>query len=284
MQKQITYPIQPLQSVSNWSGKKLRLTPEMLEEYLIALKQRGRTPETVRCYRLYLERLYHFLPPEKSLDQDITVQWIGSLQEAGYADQTINGHIHALNGFLEHIKRRDLRTPTRPLINKSDVPEMTRLEYQQLLKTAREKGDERTFLLVKVFGSMDMTLRDLPYLTKETVQTGFVIVPEQKMQSIPKHLQEELLNYADRNDITSGPIFVTKKGRLMNRSCVSGVIHALCLEANVQADKGNPRCLHMLYRSTRAEIRANVEQLVDQNFNWLLESEQSTVGWVERKE
>ena len=95
----------------------------------------------------------------------------------------------------------------------------------------------------------------------------------------PECLRRELLDYARRRGISSGPIFVTRTGRPCGRAGVSVSIRRLCRDAQVPPEKGNPRCLRKLYYTTRAEIEATVAQLVEQTHERLLEAEQAAVGW-----
>lgn len=96
---------------------------------------------------------------------------------------------------------------------------------------------------------------------------------------VPSGLQQELLNYARRKDITTGPIFQTRGGKPMWRTNVTFAIGNLCEEAKVPVEKGNPRCLRQLYQQTIAGIEENVARLVKQEYNRLLDCEQAYIGW-----
>ena len=68
-------------------------------------------------------------------------------------------------------------------------------------------------------------------------------------------------------------------GRPVSRSNVTGAIQALCPDARVEKEKGNPRCLKKLYQTTQAGIQADLALLMEQAYDRILEMEQLTIGW-----
>lgn len=79
-------------------------------------------------------------------------------------------------------------------------------------------------------------------------------------------------------------MFVTRTGRLLSRTSVTGAIQSLAHDARVPPEKCNPRCLRKLYQSTMAGIEASVYLLVEQTHERLLDQEQLTIGWTEVRE
>ena len=121
-------------------------------------------------------------------------------------------------------------------------------------------------------------------MTVEAVQRGRIICNQNKYKqivTIPGCLQRELLDFALRSSIGSGPIFQTRDGRPMHRTYVSAVIRNLCEAAKVPREKGNPKCLRKLYLSTKAGIESNISLLVEQAMERMMEQEQFSVGWEE---
>ena len=165
-----------------------------------------------------------------------------------------------------------------------DQPELTRNEYLRLLSAARHLNKERTYLLVKVFTTVNITVLELPRLTVEAVrgdQVEFTANGVRYLAAIPSCLRDELLDYARRSCITSGPIFVTRTGKPLGRTAVTAYIQSLAQTARVAPEKCNPRCLHKLYQSTMDGIEAAVRVLAEQSHERLLEQEQLLVGWQE---
>ena len=259
----------------------LEITPELIEAYLAALSERGRTAETVQTYRHNLQALYTWLPEDKRVLRGTLAQWREEMRAEEYAVRTINSRIAAANGLVEFRGLREYQVE-RPLKPPEAVqPELTRTEYLRLLSTARALGQERTYLLVKVFGTLGLSLQELPKLTVEAAEAGRLAKAPRQTVRLPECLREELLGYAERAHITGGPIFASREGKPLHRSLVTYSIRALCREARVAEEKGNPRCLRKLYQTTQAGIRANLTLLVEQAHDRILETEQLSIGWRE---
>ena len=260
----------------------LTVTWEEVCRYLDSLAARGRRRETIQVYRPKLEAFYHFLPEDKRVAADTLELWRAALLREGYSPGTANTHVSAANGLLAYLGRRDLQ-----LIGQLDTegeiqPELSRTEYLRLLATARNLGRERTYLMVKVFALTGIRVSELNRVTVRAVEEGRVLTAcdgRAQYVLIPACLRKELTVYLRRVGITAGPVFVTRSGRPMRRTQVSGEIRTLCRDARVDGDKSNPRCLRRLYRVTQERIRDSVQILAEQAHERMLEEEQLTVGW-----
>ena len=260
----------------------LTVTWEEVCRYLDSLVARGRRRETIQVYRPKLEAFYHFLPEDKRVAADTLELWRAALLREGYSPGTANTHVSAANGLLAYLGRRDLQ-----LIGQLDTegeiqPELSRTEYLRLLATARNLGRERTYLMVKVFALTGIRVSELNRVMVRAVEEGRVLTAcdgRAQYVLIPACLQKELAVYLRRVGITAGPVFVTRSGRPMRRTQVSGEIRTLCRDARVDGDKSNPRCLRRLYQVTQERIRDSVQILAEQAHERMLEEEQLTVGW-----
>ena len=260
----------------------LTVTWEEVCRYLDSLAARGRRRETIQVYRPKLEAFYHFLPEDKRVAADTLELWRAALLREGYSPGTANTHVSAANGLLAYLGRRDLQ-----LIGQLDTegeiqPELSRTEYLRLLATARNLGRERTYLMVKVFALTGIRVSELNRVTVRAVEEGRVLTAcdgRAEYVLISVCLGKELTVYLRRVGITAGPVFVTRSGRPMRRTQVSGEIRTLCRDARVDGDKSNPRCLRRLYQVTQERIRDSVQILAEQAHERMLEEEQLTVGW-----
>lgn len=84
----------------------------------------------------------------------------------------------------------------------------------------------------------------LDAVTVSAAQAGGL--PEYDMQ-LCGCLKEELLDFAVREGILSGPIFITRRGTPVGRTTVTALIQSLAHDAQVEAGKCTPRCLRKLY-------------------------------------
>ena len=259
------------------------MTREQIEDYVAHRQGEDRTSESIQKYARDLDALYRFLPEEKRIYPETLSQWRGSLLGEGYAPRTVNSMVSVANSFLKWLGHRELQL-TGQLNIAYDQPELTRNEYLRLLSAARHLNKERTYLLVKVFTTVNITVLELPRLTVEAVrgdQVEFTANGVRYLAAIPSCLRDELLDYARRSCIASGPIFVTRTGKPLGRTAVTAYIQSLAQTARVAPEKSNPRCLHKLYQSTMDGIEAAVRVLAEQSHERLLEQEQLLVGWQE---
>ena len=260
----------------------LTVTWEEVCRYLDSLAARGRRRETIQVYRPKLEAVYHFLPEDKRVAADTLELWRAALLREGYSPGTANTHVSAANGLLAYLGRRDLQLIGQLDTEEEIQPELSRTEYLRLLATARNLGRERTYLMVKVFALTGIRVSELNRVTVRAVEEGRVLTAcdgRAQYVLIPACLRKELTVYLRRVGITAGPVFVTRSGRPMRRTQVSGEIRTLCRDARVDGDKSNPRCLRRLYQVTQERIRDSVQILAEQAHERMLEEEQLTVGW-----
>ena len=258
-----------------------RLTQEQIAAFLHHLREKGRSANSLQKYKRDLNGFFAALPPDKLVGRDTLPAWRAELQEQGYAPRTINSCVSEANSLLDFLGWREAQLTGRLEPEPDPQPELTREEYLRLLSAAREMGNERTYLLVKVFAVTGIPVHELPGLTVEAVEVGRLELPGGRSVAIPKVLSRELAAYSARTGIYAGPVFVTRNRRPLTRMAVTAAIQALAGPAQVAPEKCNPRCLRRLHQATLAHIEAGVRQLVERDHERLLEREQRTVGWEE---
>ncbi|MBD5161024.1 MAG: hypothetical protein HDT14_03220 [Oscillibacter sp.] len=258
------------------------MTEEDMQRFLADYAKMNRSDGTVKFYRRKLQRFYDDLPADKTIRYGTLQKWRESLLQHGYTPGSVNAFLSAANSYLDYIGHREYQLAGQLKDEKPPQPELSRAEYLHLLRTAKALDKEKVYLLIKLFAATGLFAQELPEVTVEAVQEGKIVCDQNKYKQIvtvPGCLRKELLNYAQENDIGSGPIFQSRDGRPMHRTHVSAVIRNLCEEAKVPKEKGNPKCLRKLYLSTRAMVESNIALLVEQAIEWQLEQEQLSVGW-----
>lgn len=254
------------------------MTESDILSFLQSMKANGKTDGTIEEYKGSLRTLYRFLPGDKQIGPDTLRQWRESMLEQ-YSIRTINTRISAANSFLLYCGRRDL-TLSKQLKTEQELrPELTRREYLCMLQTAKQLNKERLYLLVKLFACTGIAVKDICLVTVDGVRSGSIRVGgKEGVIHIPDCLQKELLDYAMRNELNHA-IFVTRGGKPLRRTSISDMIRALCPYAQVDEEKGSPRCLRKLYMQTRKSIRQNIELLVEHEYARVLDREQLVAGW-----
>ena len=67
---------------------------------------------------------------------------------------------------------------------------------------------------------------------------------------IPQKLREKLLAYCAETGVKSGPVFVTRNGKPLNRSNIWRELQGLCAAARVEARKVFPHNFRHLFAVT----------------------------------
>ena len=106
-----------------------------------------------------------------------------------------------------------------------------------------------------------------------------MILPDGEEVRIPECIQAELLDFAKRNGICEGPLFITRNKTPIDRNGINRLLHLLAADACVDKEKANTRCLRKLYLTTQETIQANLVLLMEQTYDRLLEKEQASIGW-----
>ena len=259
------------------------VTPDAIQAYLDRLTAKGRGASTVKNYSNKLTMFYQELPEGKQVTEQVLLDWRQSLLERGYSPNTVNTYLTAVNGLLDHIGRRDLQLVDRLELDPSVQPELTRAEYLRLLQAARALEKERAYLLVKVFTLLGIRVGELPQVTVEQVKAGRLLLRGSGVRQyvpIPASLRGELLDYVRRQGLRTGPVFVTRNGKMMGRTQVTAETQSLSRDARVEEAKCNPRCLRKLCRATQADIERSVRQLAEQSYERMLDTEQLAAGWA----
>lgn len=253
-----------------------------VERFLDELGSRNLAKQAVERYRFCLERLYKFLPEDRCIRRGTVQHWRDQLLESGYAPSTVNVFISACNTWLKYMGRREFQVVGQLDSKIRHRTALKRAEYLQLLVTARSRGEERTFLMVKVFGCTGLYARELPNVTVKAVREGWVAGSEngrERRTRLPDGLREEILSYINRKDIVSGPVFCTRGGTVLSRTSVAGMIRRLGQEAGLTGGKATPSALRLMYLANRSEIEADAALLVEQSMERQAEQEQLVVGW-----
>ena len=260
----------------------LVMAQEDIERFIEQWRAKGCMPATLERYRHSLNRLYSALPVDKRIRRGTLAKWQEELTQSGLAANTVNLIISVCNSWLDFMDGRQYQHVEQVEPEEKLQPELTRSEYLKLLQVAKVKNKERVYLLVKVFATTGIHVQELDKITVETAKAGRLITTAAGVKQtirLPECLRKELLSYARRKDVRSGPIFVTRKGTPIMRTNITTSILQLSEFTQVPREKINPRCLRKLYQSTKAGIEANIALLVEQAMDRQLEEEQLSVGW-----
>ena len=258
------------------------LTRSDIDLYLQDVASRGCKQGTLENYRRSLLNFFDWLPEGKQVSREKVYEYQEYLI-GKYTSRTVNMKMTAINGILGFLDLREYQSTVKASVDDAAIqPELSRNEYLRMLSAAKAIGDERLYLIIKLFGTTGIAVQEFDKVTVEAVRSGTIVTfPNRNRLAlrIPACVQSELLEYAKEKGVKSGPIFLTREGRPLGRTTLSNMVPHIARYAKVEENKCTPRCLQKLYAETWDTIKSNVNVMLQMTYDKLLEQEQVIYGW-----
>ena len=258
------------------------LTRSDIDLYLQDVASRGCKQGTLENYRRSLLNFFDWLPEGKRVSREKVYEYQEYLI-GKYTSRTVNMKMTAINGILGFLDLREYQSTVKASVDDTAIqPELSRNEYLRMLSAAKAIGDERLYLIIKLFGTTGIAVQEFDKVTVEAVCSGTIVTfPNRNRLAlrIPACVQSELLEYAKEKGVKSGPIFLTREGRPLGRTTLSNMVPHIARYAKVEENKCTPRCLQKLYAETWDTIKSNVNVMLQMTYDKLLEQEQVIYGW-----
>lgn len=258
------------------------LTRSDIDLYLQDVASRGCKQGTLENYRRSLLNFFDWLPEGKQVSREKVYEYQEYLI-GKYTSRTVNMKMTAINGILGFLDLREYQSTVKASVDDTAIqPELSRNEYLRMLSAAKAIGDERLYLIIKLFGTTGIAVQEFDKVTVEAVRSGTIVTfPNRNRLAlrIPACVQSELLEYAKEKGVKSGPIFLTREGRPLGRTTLSNMVPHIARYAKVEESKCTPRCLQKLYAETLDTIKSNVNVMLQMTYDKLLEQEQVIYGW-----
>ena len=186
-----------------------------------------------------------------------------------YAPSSVNATLSSLNSFFNFMEWYDLRVKNLKIqkqIFASTDKELTKAEYDRLLQAAKQKKNERLYLLMQTICSTGIRVSEVRYVTVEAVTRGIAEINckgKSRQVFLPKQLCQILKQYIKEQKIKSGAVFVTKNGNPLDRSNIWSDMKKLCRAANVSEKKVFPHNLRHLFARTYYSLQKDIVRLAD---------------------
>jgi integrase len=240
---------------------------EQLAEFAAHLRREEKAEGTVEKYERYARAFAGFVG-DSPLTKELAVEWKQSVAEH-YTAVGANGILAAANSLLTYLERTDLKLTRLKVQRKLFVEperELKRPDFEHLAATAENIGKTRLALVMRTMFATGIRVGELRYITVEAAQTGQAEISlKGKTRTIflPTKLCELLFDYAKKRKISSGTIFVTKRGNPLDRHAIWSGMKKLAKAAGVLAKKVFPHNLRRLFARTYYENIPNLTELAD---------------------
>lgn len=204
-----------------------------------------------------------------TVDKKSAAEWKSHLVSEGYAPVTINAMLSSLNSFFGFLGKEECKVKFLKIqrkIFRDQDKELSRAEYEQLLKAAGKRESKRLALLLETICATGIRVSEVKYITVEALrQKRADISLKGKIRTIllPGKLCRKLRDYAKKHQIKAGEIFITKSGKSMSRRQIWGEMKALCEKAGVSATKVFPHNLRHLFARTFYRVSRDIVKLAD---------------------
>ena len=246
--------------------KKL-LTYSCVEEYENYLETEERSKTTQKQYKREAGRFLMYLSGRK-VTKELVIQYKRELMNK-YQPVSVNTKLAAVNGFLKFSGYGNLRVKQLKIQRKafcSSDRELTKAEYIRLLTAAKKQGEEKMWLILQTICGTGIRISELPFITAEAVREGEVTVNlkgKTRTLLLGGKLRQNLRKYMSARHINSGPIFITRTGKPMDRSNIWRKMKKLCETASVKPTKVFPHNLRHLFARTFYKESGDIVRLAD---------------------
>lgn len=247
---------------------KRTLTLEQIVAYGGYLRTEERAPGTIEKYLRDARNFAVWLDGASVTKENATV-WKEQLRACGYAPTTINSMLAALNNLFRFLGWSECHLKFFKIQRKlfrDTARELTRTEYERLIRTAEAQNRQRLALLMETICATGVRVSEVKYLTVEAARAGCAEISlKGKIRTIllPGKLCRKLLKYAKKQKITSGEVFLTKSGKGMSRRQIWAEMKRLCAAAGVEPSKVFPHNLRHLFATAFYRACKDIAKLAD---------------------
>jgi len=239
----------------------ISLSQSAINEFCTELRHREKSPGTVEQYRRNLSQFVGMV-----LERENLLVWKEELA-AKHSASTVNGMIAAVNAFLDFVGAGNLKLKSLRCQRKAfSEDELSREEFQALVEEARRRGDEQTAVLIQVMAGSGVRVSEVRFLTVEAAQEKMAVIRlKGKTRFVPLGDQvcNQILDFAKAQDIVSGPVFISKRGRPLDRRRIWEKMKRLCPGAGIDPAKVHPHALRHLFARVFYDLTRDMAKLAD---------------------
>ena len=232
------------------------LTKKEVNDFEKKLRAEERGAQTVekyvKCITVYAEFL-----KGRVANKSTAIEWKKALIDKGFAPQTINGYLAAVNKFFSFKNHSDWRIKYLVVSKKlfrEDNRDLTRKEYLKIIEALKKNPKtQKLLLLVQTICSTGIRVSELKYITLENAIKGTAEISlKGKIRTIllPAALSKQLIAYAKEKNITSGEIFITRNKNPMDRRHIWRELKKASKYAGIETSKVYPHNLRHLFAKT----------------------------------
>ena len=189
--------------------------------------------------------------------------------QSRYQVSSVNSMLNAVNAYLHFIGRPELCVKMLKQQRRlfcDDQKLLRRRDYRLLVEEAEREGKTRLSCILQTLAMTGIRIGELHEVTCEALEDSVIHIDHKgKIREIvlPKELVRLLKGYCKEMGITSGPVFVTRTGRPVDRKNVWREMKTLCSNAGVNAKKVFPHNFRHFFASSFYGRTKDIVRLAD---------------------
>ena len=244
------------------------LTEKILHRFAEWLEAGEKSPNTIRKYTRDVVAFAAY-QEGAPVTRETVIAYKQKLLEQGYAARSVNSALASLNSLFAFLGWQDCRVKALKLQRQVFCPEekeLTKAEYERLCRAAQNNHNRRLNLILQTICGTGIRVSELQFITAEAVRAGEAVVSlkgKTRAVFLVKSLQKKLLRYITEQNLKSGPVFVTRSGKPMDRTNIWREMKGLCRAANVDPKKVFPHNLRHLFARVFYGIDKDIAKLAD---------------------
>ena len=248
-------------------NKNVKIEELDLVEFQNFLRERENAAATIEKYVRDVKTFTRF-SGEEIMTKELLLEYKDWLIKH-YAVSSANSMMVGLNQFLSFIElgRWKLkRIKVQRLNYEGQEKELTKKEYQLLIFTAKKQGKEQLAMIMETMCATGIRVSELKFFRVEDIKQGVVKIwnkGKYRMVVLTDKLRKKLDLYRKKQGIKKGYIFVTRNGRIKDRSNIWREMKNLAKAAKINPDKIFPHNLRHLFARTFYAKTKNLIDLAD---------------------
>ena len=172
-----------------------------------------------------------------------------------------------INKFLDFIGLDNLKVKL-PKKQKKNVLEdmLTVAEYERLLKYADKLGKEKMYYIIMTLANTGIRISELEFITVEALKKESTSIKNKgKIREIilPKKLIKDLKEYCKKNNITNGPVFISKAGNPIDITYILRELKTISGQARIKKSKVHAHAFRHLFAIQYMKRNNNALSLAD---------------------
>lgn len=250
--------------------------------------------KSINTISKYLRDVSMFLDfvGNKKIDKNTVLEFKKSLL-TNYAVSSVNSILSSLNSYLGFLGLNECKVKYEKVQRRTfrdEGKELCKDDYYRMLSVAKYENKIQLYLIIETFASTGIRVSELNYLTVESLAKKHIEITlkgKTRIVILPDKLVESLFGYCIENAILSGPIFLTKNRKTIDRSSIWRQIKKLAIKAGVDSEKAYPHNFRHLFALIYYETTKDIIHLADilghSNINTTRIYTQSSINTIKKE-